>query len=84
MPNTQAQIDMLKQQMESLQAEFYKNNFTGSQDFNKWSRFNSRLKLPTYATAPSICEQGELYVNTNGKLYVCSATNTWSLVGTQS
>lgn len=79
------QIDDLKLAVQALNDEFYANNFTASQDFNKYSRFNTRLKVPTLATAPSSCEIGELYVNSGtGKLYVCSAANTWSLVGTQS
>lgn len=83
--NTQQQLDQLKQQFESLQGEFYKNNFSGSQDFNKKVRMNTALRVPVYATAPAKCEVGELYVNSGtGKLYVCSAANTWSLVGTQS
>lgn len=82
MPND---IEKLKKDLDALTEEVYRNNFSSSQDFNKYSRFNSRLRVPRFSTAPSVCEQGELYVNTtSGKLYVCSATNTWSLVGTQS
>ena len=84
MPNDKSQLEMLKQQVEALQAELYRGNFTGSQDFNKKIRVNTALRLPVYATAPAKCEQGEVYVNTTGKLYVCSAANTWALVGTQS
>lgn len=85
MLDNKSQIEALKQQVESLQAEFYKNNFSGSQDFNKKSRFNTALVVPRYGTAPAKCEQGELYVNTGtGKVYVCSSANTWSLIGTQS
>lgn len=84
MPNDKSQLEMLKQQVESLQAELYRGNFTGSQDFTKYVRFNTKVKLPVYGTAPAKCEQGEVYVNTNGKLYVCSATNTWTVAGTQS
>lgn len=85
MPNNQTQIEMLKQQIEALQAELYRGNFTGSQDFNKKVRVNTALRLPVYASAPAKCEVGEVYVNSGtGKLYVCSAANTWSLVGTQS
>lgn len=81
----QSQIDQVRKDLQSLYDEFYRNNFSSSQDFQKYSRFNSRIKVPTYATAPTICEIGELYVNSGtGKLYVCSAANTWSLVGTQS
>jgi hypothetical protein len=86
MPEDQkTQLDMLKQQVESLQAEFYRGNFNASQDNNKFTRFTSRLRVPVYAVAPTVCEVGELYVNSGaGKLYVCSSANTWSLVGTQA
>ena len=77
--NPQDQINLLTQRLESLESEYHRNNFEGSQDFNKNSRFNTRLKVPVKATAPSVCEQGELYVNSgDGKLYVCSATDTWT------
>lgn len=77
--NTQQQLDDLKQKLESLTAEYYSNNFSSVQDFKKYSRFNTRIKFPTYASAPTTCEVGEAYVNTgNGKLYICSAANTWT------
>lgn len=84
MPNNDTQLQMLRQEVEALKAELYKGNFSGSQDFTKLVRFNNRVKFPVYGTAPAKCEQGEVYVNTSGKLYVCSAANTWALVGTQS
>lgn len=84
MPDNKSQIESLKQQVEALSAELYRGNFSGSQDFTKKVRMQTALRLPVYGTAPTKCEQGEVYVNTNGKLYVCSAANTWSLVGTQS
>lgn len=85
MPENNSQIEMLKQQVEALQAELYRGNFSGSQDFNKKVRMNTALRLPVYASAPAKAEIGELYVNSGtGKLYVCSSANTWSLVGTQS
>ena len=84
MPDNQTQLQMLRQEIESLKAELYKGNFSGSQDLNKKVRMNTALRLPVYGTAPAKCEQGEVYVNTSGKLYVCSAANTWALVGTQS
>lgn len=84
MQDNKSQIESLKQQVEALTAELYRGNFSGSQDFTKKVRMQTALRLPVYGTAPAKCEQGELYVNTNGKLYVCSAANTWSLVGTQS
>jgi len=77
--NPQEQINMLTQRLESLESEYHRNNFEGSQDFNKVSRFNTTLKVPVKATAPAVCEQGEVYVNSgDGKLYVCSAADTWT------
>lgn len=81
----QAQVDKLRRDLEDLTNEVYANNFSASQDFNKYSRFNTRLRVPIYASAPATAEIGELYANsTNGKLYVCTAADTWSLVGTQT
>lgn len=74
---------MLKQQLEALQAEYYLGNFAGSQDHNKYVRFNSRLKVPHYASTPSTCEVGEI-CEVSGKLRICSAANTWTIVGSQS
>jgi len=84
MQDNKSQIESLKQQVEALSAELYRGNFSGSQDFTKKVRMQTALRLPVYGTAPAKCEQGEVYVNTSGKLYVCSAANTWSLAGTQS
>ncbi len=84
-PDLQQQINALKAQIETLAGDYYANNFSASQDFAKFSRFKTRLRLPIYATAPTKCELGEVYVNSGtGKAYVCSAANTWSLIGTQS
>lgn len=80
-----AEIDKLRKDLDDLIEEFYRNNFSSSQDFIKYSRFKSRIKMPTYATAPTTCEVGEIYVNSGtGKAYVCSTVNNWSLIGTQS
>jgi hypothetical protein len=82
---TENPLDVIRRDIKQLQNAFYKNNFSTSQDFNKYSRFNTRFKVPVYATAPSVCEQGEVYVNSSaGKIYVCSSANTWSLIGTQT
>lgn len=84
MPNdTQNQIQQLRNEIEALKAEIYRNNFVGSQDFNKYVRFNSRLKVPYYATAPATCEVGEI-IEVSGKLRICSATDTWTICGLQS
>jgi len=72
------EIKELKQQLEALASEVHNNNFSSSQDFVKFSRFNTRVKLPTLSAAPTSCEIGEVYINSgDGKLYVCSASNTW-------
>ena len=75
----QEQINMLKQQIESLASEIHLNNFVGSQDVNKYVRYNDRLRTPIHASSPSTCEVGEVYTNTaDGKLYVCSSADTWT------
>jgi len=86
MPNEiQQQIDSLNQRLEALNAEYHANNFNSSQDFNKYSRFNTRLKVPTLASTPATCEIGEVcVVSGTGKVYVCSAADTWTIIGTQS
>lgn len=85
MPDNNSELNQLRQRLEALEGDFYRNNFTTSQDFPKYSRFKTRLKVPTLASAPATCEIGEVYVNSGtGKLYVCSAVNTWTIAGTQS
>lgn len=83
MQELQNQINQLKQDLAALNAEFYRNNFSARQDFNKYSSFTTRLKLPSYSTNPSTCEVGEVIENA-GKAYICSAANTWTIIGTQS
>jgi hypothetical protein len=80
--DTKLQIEMLKQRIEALESEYYRNNFEGGQDFNKYSRFNTRLKVPKYDTPPATCEVGEI-IESSGVLKICSAANTWTTVGSQ-
>ena len=54
------EIQILKQRLEALESEYHRNNFEGGQDFNKYSRFNTRLKIPKYDTLPATCEVGEI------------------------
>jgi hypothetical protein len=89
MPNTQQQIqdllmqfNKLKSDFDILSGQFYKNNFSSRQDFNKDCAFNTVLKVPSYDTLPS-CEVGEI-CESGGKLYIASATDVWTLVGSQS
>lgn len=84
MDNTlQQQVKELQDKLNSLQGDYYANNFSGSQDFNKYSRFNTRLKIPHVSTLPASCEVGEI-LESSGKAYICSSTNTWAVIGTQS
>lgn len=86
MPNdSKTQIEELNRRLESLTAEFYRGNFSSSQDVSKSTRYTTSLQVPTFTTAPTVCVIGQVYVNSGtGKLYVCSAANTWTVVGTQS
>ena len=84
MPNDYTQ---LKAELEALKAEFYRNNFSDSQDFNKYSRFNTRLQVPTFSANPTIGAVGDI-VCVGGKLKVCTTASltspTWTIVGTQT
>lgn len=77
-------IVKLQSQLNDLSAQFFRNNFTSSQTFNKDSVFTSRLKVPHYSSAPTICEVGDL-IEIGGKLYICTVANTtFTLVGSQT
>ena len=78
----QDQIDKIKRDFEALAATFNLNNFPGSQDFNKNCRFNTTLKVPHYDSAPSTNEIGQI-IEVGGKLYISTAVDTWTLVGSQ-
>lgn len=78
----QEQINKLQSQVNDLQSAFYKNNFSAYQAFNKASVFSTSLTVPRYSTLPN-CEVGQI-CEFGGKLMICSATNTWTIVGTQS
>jgi len=82
-PDQLQKLDATIQELALLRADYYSNNFSSSQDFQKYSRFNTRLKVPSYSTLPATCEVGEI-VESAGKLRICSATNTWTIVGTQT
>lgn len=88
MPNdTQAQIDKLRADLQELTDEFYLNNFTSSKDYNKYSRFNTRMKVPHSAADPTIGDVGDI-VEVGGILKICTAASltapTWTKVGLQS
>lgn len=83
----QRRIQRLEQALFDLTSEVYTNNFSSSQDFNKYSRFNTRLKVPSYASDPSVGEVGDL-IEVSGKLKICTVASstapTFTIVGTQS
>ena len=90
--NNQLQIDELKAQIQKLQSDlndlstnFYKNNFTSHQDFNKSCNFSTSLKVPSYSTLPN-GEVGNI-LEYGGKLMICTnatSPSTWTVVGTQT
>lgn len=79
----QLQINKLRADFEALSNEFYRNNFSARQDMVKYTDFKTMLKVPSYSVAPTTCQVGEL-IEVGGKLKICSASNTWTTVGTQS
>ena len=82
----QAQIDQLRRDLDDLNSEYYLNNFTSSKDYNKYSRFNSRLKVPSSTANPTIGEVGDI-VEVGGQLKICTTASltapTWTVVGAQ-
>ena len=72
-PDEQKQFNQLKKDFEALKAEYYRNNFSSSQDFQKYCRFNGRFKITHYDSLPA-----------TGELNICSAVDTWTVVGTQT
>ena len=90
--NTEQEIKAIKEQMTKLGTElgtlsgaFYKNNFTSTQIFNKDAVFSTSLRVPVYASAPTVAEIGQLFASSAGVLYVCTDNSpvTWTIVGTQ-
>lgn len=75
----QEQINIMKVEMEQLKTEIYRNNFSSSQDFNKFVRFNTRVKVPHYDSIPPVGEVGEIF-EAGGALYICSSPNVFVLV----
>ena len=88
MPNDyEKRIVQLEKDLRDLTDEVYLNNFTSSKDYNKYSRFNTRMKVPTFSANPTIGAVGDI-VSVGGKLKICTVASltapTWTIVGTQS
>ena len=79
----QEQIDKLKRDLNDLNQRFYANNFPSRQDSNKYCAFNTTLKVPHYSSAPNTSNIGEI-IEVSGKLYISTAVNTFTLVGSQT
>jgi hypothetical protein len=78
------QVQKLRTELDSLSQSFFKNNFSSSQSFTKDVTFQTRLRVPIYTSAPSICEVGDL-ICIAGVLYICTVANTtFTVVGTQT
>lgn len=80
---TNEQLQAIREELETLRGEVYRNNFSSSQDFNKFIRFNTRMKVPHYDAIPPVGEVGEIF-EAGGVLYICTLPNTFAVVGTQS
>lgn len=76
------QLLKLRKDFDSLSQAYNKNNFSAYQDFQKASNFTTALTVPRYTTLPA-CQTGQI-CEKDGKLYICSATNTWTVAGTQT
>lgn len=86
-PPTREEFEKVKKDLLDLTEEFYLNNFTSSKDYNKYSRFNTRLKIPSSVSDPTIGDVGDI-VEVGGKLKICTVASvtapTWTICGTQS
>lgn len=77
------QLKVLSNEVYSLKDEFYKDRFTSKEIKTKEIIYKNILILEQKSATPSVCVVGSLCV-VGGKLYVCSASNTWAVVGSQS
>lgn len=82
-PDEREEFDRLKKEVQNLKENYFANNFPSSQDFFKYVRFNGRLKVPHVDTLPTTCDVGEVF-EYGGDLYVCSAADVPTIVGTQT
>lgn len=73
------QLQILRTDLDSLKQEIFRNNFSSHQDFNKFSNFTTRLKIPHYDAVPPVGEVGEL-IEVDGVLLICSSANSFSVV----
>lgn len=85
---TREEFNTLKNQLDSLSQQFFKNNFSASITFNKDVICGTRLKVPSYSTVPIVAEVNDI-IGINGELYICTVAGTiaspatFTLVGSQ-
>lgn len=79
----QEELDQLKRQVADLTQQVIKDNFSKLDIFIKDVAFEKKIKVFNKTANLAVCETGELSV-VAGKLYICSAANTWTVVGTQT
>lgn len=85
----EAQLVKMRGEIADLTGQFYKNNLSNTQVFNKDCVFNGRMKPPVFSTTPTVAEIGDLFSTTAGNLYICTTASTggsgavFTLVGSQ-
>lgn len=77
--SVEEKLQALRNDLDALNQEVYRNNFSGHQDFNKSSNFTTKLKIPHYDIPPIVGEVGEI-IESGGALYICSSANHFTLV----
>ena len=82
-PEQTQELEKLRKDLNDLIEEVYKNNFSAFQEFNKKSSFTGGLKIPHYDVIPLVGERGEV-IEVDGKAYICSSTNIFTLIGSQT
>lgn len=84
----QAQIIKLRSDLDNVSQSVFKNNFSSSQTFSKDVIFSTRLRVPSYSSAPSVAEVNDI-IGIAGVLYICTVSGsvaspaTFTLVGSQ-
>lgn len=77
------QLERRIEAQEQKMQEMNKDVFSALYIERKYADFRNRLKVPNFGSTPATCKVGEL-CEVSGKLYICSAVDTWTIVGTQS
>lgn len=76
-PEEKQELEKLRKDLDDLNNEIYRNNFSAFQEFNKKSSFTGGFKVTHYDVLPTTCEVGEMG-ESGGKLYFCESINVWT------